>query len=140
MDPDAFRALLHFIYTDALPPQLEQMNRRPETGKEDQEAMSRLLDAADRYGVERLKTICEEKVCAGVGVGTVAADLILADRRGYKELKATCMELLVADPANLLAVARAGGCKLLETSCPSVLTEIVMAVAARSCLGGGTRI
>jgi speckle-type POZ protein len=68
-------------------------------------------------------------------VGNVAADLVLAERRGYKKLKAACMELLVADPANLLAVARAGGCKLLETSCPSVLTEILTSVAARCCLG-----
>ncbi|KAM0852699.1 hypothetical protein ACQ4PT_051585 [Festuca glaucescens] len=143
MDPDAFRALLHFIYTDTMPPQHEQMNRRPETGKQDQEAMSmarRLLDAADRYGVERLKMICEEKVCAGVGEGNVAADLVLVEWRGYNKLKATCMEFLVADPANILAVAGAGGFELLETSCPSVLTEIVTAVAARRCqLGRGRR-
>ncbi|XP_020162536.1 BTB/POZ and MATH domain-containing protein 1-like [Aegilops tauschii subsp. strangulata] len=142
-DADAFRALLCFIYTDTLPPQLEQMGRWPETRKEDQEAVSmarRLLEAADRYGVERLKVICEEKVCASVGVGTVATDLVLAERRGYKKLKARCMEFLVASPADMLAVAAAGGCKLLEATCPSVLTEILTAVAARSCqlaLGGG---
>ncbi|CAM0909309.1 unnamed protein product [Alopecurus aequalis] len=141
MDADTFRALLHFIYTDALPLQLEYINhRRPESGKEDQVAMMvrRLLDAADRYRVERLKMICEEKVCARVGVATVAADLVLAERRGYNKLKTTCMEFLVADPPKLLAVATAGDCKLLETSCPSVLTEIVTAVAAQSCLGGDT--
>ncbi|XP_044446451.1 BTB/POZ and MATH domain-containing protein 1-like, partial [Triticum aestivum] len=142
-DADAFRALLRFIYTDALPPEIEKMGRWPETRKEDQEAVSmarRLLEAADRYGVERLKVICEEKVCASVGVGTVATDLVLAERRGYKKLKARCMEFLVASPADMLAVAAAGGCKLLEATCPSVLTEILTAVAARSCqlaLGGG---
>jgi hypothetical protein len=142
---DAFRALLRFIYTDALPPQLEKMGRWPETRKDDQEVVSmarRLLEAADRYGVERLKVICEEKVCASVGVGTVATDLVLAERRGYKKLKDRCMEFLVASQADMLAVAAAGGCKLLEATCPSVLTEMLMAVADRSCqlgLGGGTR-
>lgn len=136
MDADAFRALLRFIYTDRLPPQLEQMGRWPEIGKEDKDTVSmaqRLLEAADRYGVERLKFICEEKACASVDVGTVARDLVLAERRGYKKLKERCMEFLVASPADMLAVAAAGGCKLLEATCPSVLTEILTAVAARSC-------
>ncbi|XP_044958277.1 BTB/POZ and MATH domain-containing protein 1-like [Hordeum vulgare subsp. vulgare] len=145
-DADAFRALLRFIYTDALPPQLEEMELRKRTRKPegDQKAVSmarRLLEAADRYGVERLKVICEEKVCSSVGVGTVAEDLVLAERRGYKKLKDRCMEFLVASPADMLTVAAAGGCKLLEATCPSVLTEILTAVAARSCrlaLGGGT--
>ncbi|XP_073359125.1 BTB/POZ and MATH domain-containing protein 1-like [Aegilops tauschii subsp. strangulata] len=144
MDADTFRALLLFIYTDTLPPQLEHMDRWLGTWKEDQEAVSmarRLLDAADRYGVERLKVICEKKACVSVGVGTVAADLVLAERRGYRKLKARCIEFLVASPADLHAVAAAGGFKLLEASCPSVLTQIVTAVAARNCqlLGLGRR-
>lgn len=144
MDADTFRALLLFIYTDTLPPQLEHMDRWLGTWKEDQEAVSmvrRLLDAADRYGVERLKVICEKKACVSVGVGTVAADLVLAERRGYRKLKARCIEFLVASPADLHAIAAAGGFKLLEASCPSVLTQIVTAVAARNCqlMGLGRR-
>ncbi|KAM3214173.1 hypothetical protein ACQJBY_066548 [Aegilops geniculata] len=144
MDADTFRALLLFIYTDTLPPQLEHMDRWLGTWKEDQEAVSmarRLLDAADRYGMERLKVICEKKACVSVGVGTVVADLVLAERRGYRKLKARCIEFLVASPAELHAIAAAGGFKLVEASCPSVLTQIVTAVAARSCqlLGLGRR-
>ncbi|XP_044429188.1 BTB/POZ and MATH domain-containing protein 1-like [Triticum aestivum] len=144
MDADTFRAFLIFIYTDTLPPQLEHMDCWLGTWKEDQEAVSmarRLLDAADRYGVERLKVICEKNVCVSVGVGRVAADLVLAERRGYRKLKARCIEFLVASPADLHAVAAAGGFKLLEASCPSVLTQTVTAVAARSCqlLGLGRR-
>jgi speckle-type POZ protein len=45
-----FRSLLHFIYTDSL----------PEIDDRDRTAMAQhLLVAADQYGMERLKSICE---------------------------------------------------------------------------------
>jgi speckle-type POZ protein len=45
-----FRSLLHFIYTDSL----------PEIDDRDRTAMAQhLLVAADQYGMERLKLICE---------------------------------------------------------------------------------
>jgi speckle-type POZ protein len=54
MDPRVFKAMLHFIYTDSL----------PEMQKGDSYVMAQhLLVAADRYGLERLKLICEDKLC-----------------------------------------------------------------------------
>lgn len=56
MEAEVFRILLHFIYTDTLPEQ---------DGEEEEDAKmmaQHLLTAADRYGLERLKLICEEKV------------------------------------------------------------------------------
>ncbi|WVZ77257.1 hypothetical protein U9M48_025144 [Paspalum notatum var. saurae] len=56
--PDVFRAMLHFIYTDTLPAEIERGNRR---------VMARLLlVAANRYGLERLKSMCERMCCAAV--------------------------------------------------------------------------
>jgi speckle-type POZ protein len=54
MMPQVFKTLLHFLYTDAL----------PETDGKDDEAASaamaqHLLEAADRYDMQRLKMICE---------------------------------------------------------------------------------
>ena len=51
MRADVFKNLLHFIYTDKL---LEP------AGREEEAIMAQhLLVAADRYGMERLKIICE---------------------------------------------------------------------------------
>ncbi|KAF8722517.1 hypothetical protein HU200_022344 [Digitaria exilis] len=48
-----FETLLHFIYTDSLPEM---------SGLEEPMMAEHLLKAADRYGVQRLKLICEEKL------------------------------------------------------------------------------
>ncbi|XP_025791693.1 PTI1-like tyrosine-protein kinase 1 [Panicum hallii] len=57
MEADVFRALLHFVYTDTL--------RDCHSVKQQKEAAmaQHLLVAADRYNLERLKLICEEKLC-----------------------------------------------------------------------------
>nr|USI01029.1 Bric-a-Brac, Tramtrack, Broad Complex BTB domain with Meprin and TRAF Homology MATH domain MBTB66 [Oryza sativa Japonica Group] len=53
MDAGAFGALLHFVYTDTL----------PEMASADVPAMARqLIAAADKYKVERLKLVCEDKL------------------------------------------------------------------------------
>ncbi|CAM0958149.1 unnamed protein product [Alopecurus aequalis] len=57
MDAGVFKALLHFIYTDALP---KEMVEKPEALVTMAEP---LLLAADRYKLERLKLICEEALC-----------------------------------------------------------------------------
>ncbi|KAL6885507.1 hypothetical protein ACP4OV_010286 [Aristida adscensionis] len=54
MEAHVFRALLQFVYTDSL----------PEMDEEEEAAMAQhLLVAADRYDLERLKLICEHKLC-----------------------------------------------------------------------------
>uniref|UniRef100_A0A0E0P561 MATH domain-containing protein n=1 Tax=Oryza rufipogon TaxID=4529 RepID=A0A0E0P561_ORYRU len=81
----AHRALLRFIYTDSL----------PEMKKGEEDIMfQNLLVAADRYNIERLKLICEEKLCEYVGVGTVAAMLVLADQLGCDGLNKACFNFL----------------------------------------------
>ncbi|WVZ83228.1 hypothetical protein U9M48_030397 [Paspalum notatum var. saurae] len=56
MEAHVFKALLFFIYTDSLPENL--------MSKEEQGAMlQHLLVAADRYNLERMKLICEHRLC-----------------------------------------------------------------------------
>uniref|UniRef100_A0A0E0DJM2 BTB domain-containing protein n=1 Tax=Oryza meridionalis TaxID=40149 RepID=A0A0E0DJM2_9ORYZ len=69
-----FRALLHFIFTDAV----------PELDGKDQETSSmaqHLLVAADRYNLERLKLICEDKLCKLIDVSSAATTLALAEQQ-----------------------------------------------------------
>ncbi|KAM0923658.1 hypothetical protein ACQ4PT_005393 [Festuca glaucescens] len=65
MLPDVFGALLHFIYTYLLPP----FNDFDEDGRK--EIVRHLLEAADRYAIERLKLICETVLCTCLDIETV---------------------------------------------------------------------
>jgi speckle-type POZ protein len=74
MEARVFKALLYFVYTDSLPKTEEagEGEKREETEEEEDDIMSQhLLVAADRYNLERLKLICEEKLCGYIDVGTV---------------------------------------------------------------------
>jgi speckle-type POZ protein len=122
MEVEVFRTLLHFVYTDTV----------PELGQKGEQATlmaQHLLEAADRYGLERLKRICVEKVSTDISVDTVATTLALAEQHGCSELKSKCMKFIVASAENLHAVAATGGYKHLEASCPSVLTELLNLMA-----------
>ncbi|GJM97720.1 hypothetical protein PR202_ga14669 [Eleusine coracana subsp. coracana] len=129
VEADVFRALVQFIYTDALPEELDlDDDEDTSTGK----AMAQhLLAAADRYGVERLKGLCEDMICADISVATAAASLALAKQHGCQKLKAKCMDFIVATPANLRAVVVTEGYKHLMESCPSVISDLLVAVVQR---------
>uniref|UniRef100_A0A0D9XJW1 BTB domain-containing protein n=1 Tax=Leersia perrieri TaxID=77586 RepID=A0A0D9XJW1_9ORYZ len=112
MEPQVFRLLLHFVYTDTLPDM-----------EEEDVTCQHLLVAADRYNLERLKLICEEKLCRYISVGTVTNILALADQHHCNGLKKACFNFL-GSPANLSAVIAGDGFKHLSRSCPSLMEEL----------------
>ncbi|GJN25574.1 hypothetical protein PR202_gb13419 [Eleusine coracana subsp. coracana] len=74
MEPDMFREMLNFIYTDSL----------TSMGKEEGIIMAQhLLVAADRYDLNRLKLVCEDKLCSHIDRRNAAATLVLAEQHGY---------------------------------------------------------
>ncbi|KQK01195.1 hypothetical protein BRADI_3g54375v3 [Brachypodium distachyon] len=114
MEAEVFKALLHFAYTGSL----------LEMPKEDENmACQHLLVAADRYGMERLKLMCEQKLCELIDVGTVANVLALAEQHHCAGLKKACFGLL-ASPKNMKAVVATDGFKHLSRSCPSLMVEL----------------
>jgi len=115
MDAGVFKALLYFVYTGLL----------PETRKEDEQTMyQHLLVAADRYGMERLKLICEEKLCEHIDVGSAATILALADQHHCEGLKKVCFSFLAA-PATLRLFMATNDFQQLSESCPSVVVELM---------------
>ena len=78
MEPAILEALLHFIYTDRLPDSCSD-GRNP--------AIMHLLVAADRYGVERLRLLCESKLSETIDVETVAMTLALAEQHNCSHLR-----------------------------------------------------
>jgi speckle-type POZ protein len=129
MEAAVFKALLRFIYTDTVAESDEQQ----EDSKEAVSMAQHLLAAADRYGVERLKLICQGKLSGGVEVDSVAATLALAELHGCEQLKAKCIDFIVRSPAVLEAVLATDGYKNLEASCPSVLTDLLTRATKKRC-------
>jgi speckle-type POZ protein len=85
--PAVFKALLHYIYTDSLPAMDGPSKTKTET-------VRGLLAAADQYGIERLKLICERALCASLDAGTVAATLGLAERLQCPALRRACTQFI----------------------------------------------
>lgn len=95
---ECLQALLHFIYWDALPDMEELMGS---TSKWASTLVSQhLLAAADRYALERMRLLCEAKLCEGVTINTVATTLALAEQHNCLHLKGVCLKF-IALPENL---------------------------------------
>jgi speckle-type POZ protein len=117
MLPEAFRALLHFIYNDSLPDMGDL------EGNDYGEMMWHLLAAADRYAMDRMKLVCQHTICKNLDVETVATTLVFADRHNCDKLKAACIEF-IASPKNADAVAATQGYGDLKRECPSVFIDL----------------
>nr|GMD68973.1 BTB/POZ and MATH domain-containing protein 2-like [Ipomoea batatas]GMD72995.1 BTB/POZ and MATH domain-containing protein 2-like [Ipomoea batatas] len=126
MEAPVFKALLHFIYWDVLP-DMEEL-----TGMNSMWASTlmaqHLLAASDRYGLDRLRLLCEANLCEDVTINTVATTLALAEQHHCFQLKSVCLKF-IALPENLRAVMQTEGFEYLKESCPRVLTELLEYVA-----------
>ncbi|RLN03041.1 BTB/POZ and MATH domain-containing protein 1-like [Panicum miliaceum] len=88
IQPAVFKALLHFIYTDSLPA-MDGLE-----GDDRVEMIRNLLVAADRYGVGRLKIVCQSILCEDLDARNVATTLALADLHHCEMLKDACFEFI----------------------------------------------
>lgn len=131
-----FSALLHFAYSDELPPELQG------SGLEVTMAQH-LLAAADRFQLIRLRCICERRLCETVEVDTVATTLALAEQNNAWELKRVCLEFV---SQHLQEVMTTEGYQYMITTCPQLQSELLAVIAAtppstnRSRGGGGNTI
>ncbi|MCO5591359.1 hypothetical protein L7F22_045341 [Adiantum nelumboides] len=124
VEAPVFKAMLYFMYRDCLPEDCELSgSASPATCTV---MAQHLLAAADRYGLDRLRMICEAKMCQEVNVETVATTLALAEQHHSAQLKAVCLKFVAA---NLAAVIQSDGYEHLKESCPSLQCELLKAVA-----------
>lgn len=54
--------------------------------------MAKLLAAADRYRLPRLRLICESALCKDISADSVAMILALAERHHAMDLKSVCLK------------------------------------------------
>ncbi|XP_066347943.1 BTB/POZ and MATH domain-containing protein 2-like [Miscanthus floridulus] len=115
MDPAAFAGLLHYIYTDSLADDCT-------AGRV--VAAQHLLVAADRYGLDRLRMLCEARLCGWIDVQSVATTLALAERHQCVKLREACLRFL-SWPDMLRAAMKTEGFGHLIASYPSVASDIL---------------
>lgn len=98
------QAMLHFIYRDTL---TEEADVVPSTSSSDlpgcETLIAKLLAAADKYALERLKLMCESRLCNDIDVSSVASILTLADKCHATELKAVCLKFAAQNLAGMSA-------------------------------------
>ncbi|RCV39122.1 hypothetical protein SETIT_8G198500v2 [Setaria italica] len=119
VEPRVFKAMLHFIYNDSL----------PEIDEDDEVGMAQhLLVAADKYGLQRLKVMCEAMLLKHVDTSAVATTLTLAEQHGCEGLKEGCFRFM-RYPGNTKAVMASEGFQHLRTSCPFLIEEMLAKLA-----------
>lgn len=83
--------MLHFVYRDALDED-EMIASSSSSPLITDTLIAKLLAAADRYDLGRLKRMCESYLCKDISVNSVARILSLADRYHAAELKPICLK------------------------------------------------
>jgi speckle-type POZ protein len=121
VQPAAFRILLRFLYTDALPSDTELVKDLENTSATD--LLQHLLAAADMYQLVRLKLMCAQKLWDHVSPETVAAMLVCAEMHDCPVLKKRCIDFFVVDKNFKSAVLTEGYSRLIQDF-PSVIEEI----------------
>ncbi|KAL5733159.1 hypothetical protein ACOSP7_032503 [Xanthoceras sorbifolium] len=127
VEPSIFKAMLLFIYTDRLPDVYEITGSTSLCTSTNM--VQHLLAVADLYNLDRLKLLCESKLCEELNADTVATTLALAEQHQCPQLKDVCLKF-AANPSNLGAVMQSEGYKHLEESCPSLLSELLKTLAS----------
>ncbi|XP_062190698.1 BTB/POZ and MATH domain-containing protein 3-like [Phragmites australis] len=126
VEPVVFKAMVNFIYADELP-SIHELAGSVSMGTSTV-VVQHLLAAADRYGLERLRLLCEAKLCDELTAETVATTLALAEQHHCAELKSACLKF-AAVRENLGAVMDTEGFNYLEETCPSLLSDLLATVA-----------
>ncbi|CAO2184337.1 unnamed protein product [Urochloa humidicola] len=90
IEPEVFKAMLLFVYTDELP-------EDEEFGDSLTDMMQHLLAAADRYALDRLKLMCARKLWNIISVDAFASTLACAETHNCPELKSKCVDFFAVE-------------------------------------------
>lgn len=119
IEPQIFRAVLHFVYTDSILLLDDEHYNEGMTAN-----LQHLLVAADRYSLDKLRVLCESKLCESMDVETVATTLVLAEQHNCKGLQEACVEFMALRKV-LQDVMATDGFKHLVESCPLLMKDIL---------------
>ncbi|XP_031231963.1 TD and POZ domain-containing protein 4-like [Mastomys coucha] len=121
LDPQVFKEIMGFIYTGKAP-QLHSHSMA--TG---------VLAAADKYGLEGLKVLCEKALCRNLSVENAAHTLILADLHSIEQLKTQALDFIIFYASE---VSETSGWKSMLKSHPHLVTQAFHSLASAQNLSG----
>lgn len=109
---------------------LDEMLRFIYTGKVEmlEELAGGLLAAADKYGLERLKNMCEEVLLKNLSTDTAVEMLIFSDQHNAEQLKAQILDYLNCHSAKIMET---DGFKSMIETHPHLLGEAFRALATQ---------
>ncbi|XP_059109542.1 speckle-type POZ protein-like [Peromyscus eremicus] len=113
LEPQVFKAMMGFIYTGKAP-DLDSM-------------ADAVLAAADKYGLERLKVMCEDALCRDLSVENAAHTLFLADLHSSGQLKTQALDFITAHASE---VSETSGWKKMVGSYPHLVAEAYRSLAS----------
>ncbi|XP_057318494.1 speckle-type POZ protein B-like [Microplitis mediator] len=112
IEPEVFNKLLEFIYTDKI------------TNLDADAAY--LLEAADKYQLLNLKSLCEESLSKSASIDNAIELMILADLHNANQLFEHALELIIK---NIEAIIKTPEYKILEESKPLLLSKLIEKLA-----------
>jgi speckle-type POZ protein len=115
IDEHTLRRTLTVIYTDELVP-------------ESAEEAQHLLNAADHYGLPRLRAICENTLAESLSVDNAAFTLTLAEQHGAAALKDAALRFVASNAVPVMATE---GWRHLKAASPA-LVDAAMITAVTS--------
>jgi len=118
VDAMVFKQMLRFIYTD-------QINSSTDMD------MQALLVAADRYEVERLRTVCELHLIERMSAENCCENLIVAKAIKATKLKDAAMEYIVDQEGSTESVLKSRGMKRMAKHNPGIMIQLLSAAILR---------
>ena len=113
MDSEVAREMLQFIYTGGT----HEDVLKDKSGK--------LLEVAERYHLDVLKSICEDHLCSNLQISDAIENLIFGDFHQANKLKRTALKVIAR---NLIEVVNTEEYQNLFKDHPSLAAEIPMAI------------
>ncbi|GAB4834082.1 BTB/POZ and MATH domain-containing protein 4 [Ancistrocladus abbreviatus] len=127
MEPEVFKAMLHFMYRDTLVTDEELLSSTSTCMSSFSDSVAgKLLAVADKYDITRLRLLCESFLSKHISVGSVADILSLADLYHATDLKSACLKFAAE---NLVAVMHTEGFEYIKDNCPLLQSELLKIVA-----------
>ncbi|KAH9363686.1 hypothetical protein HPB48_022222 [Haemaphysalis longicornis] len=117
---DVFQEFLSFIYTDRAP-NLEKFAEN-------------LLVVADKYALQRLKEMCEERLCFDLSIDTAAERLAFADMHNADQLKTRAIDFITG---HILPVMETEGWKRVSQKQPHLIVEVFQNMVRKQILCNG---
>ncbi|XP_015113857.1 speckle-type POZ protein [Diachasma alloeum] len=115
IEPEVFKAMMTYLYTDIVP-KLKEM-------------AGRLLEMAERFGLDSLKAMCEPVLFESLTTENCADILVKADLFRAAQLKSSAIEFITR---NLRDVVKSPGYQILEKQHAGLLTQIILEMEPKS--------